>query len=174
MEGMLASRVTVTLTVAPGCRITLVALSDSHGTSDVDVQLAKPGRTSDVATGGTNVPPGLPPIWSRPHALAPRYTDWFALGRAAQLSADGSYAYPWLVIEPPLSVTPPETSSSPLAATLVEPQRSIGMSARGDQLSVAASYWYVCLVLPASVVPPAQYRLALIAPHEIQASASGY
>src|SRR5690349_2102913 len=57
-----ALTVTVTVADAPAASDTCVPLSDSHGTSVTAPQSAKPGSTSEVATGGVNRPPALPPI----------------------------------------------------------------------------------------------------------------
>jgi hypothetical protein len=63
-----------------------------------------------------------------------------AFGNAVHASVCGLYANPLLVIVVLAAVTPPETSSRPLAAVYAEPQRSAGRSAIGDQLLPAGSY----------------------------------
>src|SRR5690348_13483800 len=108
MSGTPAFRVTVIFADLPGCRVSVVGLSDSQDTSATASQSVKPGSTSAALTGGTKSPPGLPPTRYRPHALPPRYSVWLLFGNAAHESSCGLYAYPLLVIEAPLSITPPE------------------------------------------------------------------
>jgi len=62
--GVLASIVTVTVALAPGCRVTLVGLSDSQVTSLLPSQLVNPGSTSAKFPSNAPGPLGLaaPPI----------------------------------------------------------------------------------------------------------------
>jgi hypothetical protein len=67
---VVASSVTVTVTLSPGCNVAVVGDVDSHGTSVTLEHWSKPGSNSLSCVGVK--PPVDPPIFTNPHAAPDR------------------------------------------------------------------------------------------------------